>query len=183
MAASRFWILGWRSSPGLEIRENPQGSREPVKARGTLPFMAPEQLKGEPVDPRTDIYALGNILYQMATELSALQESLPTQLANEILTKLRLRPDASGPISRSGSKEIILKCLEKDPENRYQSVREIAVDLRRLPSAEISRPDIVRSPRRGWRAWRSRGDLTGGRCSRAFCLAPVDCQNRRPAPS
>jgi len=140
----------------IEIREESTGSSgEPVKARGTLPFMAPEQLKGEPVDPRTDIYALGNILYQMATGCLPFQESLPTALANEILTKLppppgRLRPDLSQRLE-----EIILKCLEKDPENRYQSVREIAVDLRRLPSAEISRPDIVRSPRRGWRAWRS----------------------------
>jgi len=140
----------------METREESTTSSEEVlKARGTLPFMAPEQLKGEPIDPRTDIYALGNILYQMATGRLPFQESLPTALANEILTKIppppgRLRPDLSQRLE-----EIILKCLEKDPENRYQSVKEIAVDLRRLPGAEISKPDIMRPPRRGWRTWRS----------------------------
>jgi eukaryotic-like serine/threonine-protein kinase len=106
------------------------------RAGGTLPYMAPEQLMGEPVDPRTDIYAAGNILYEMATKRRPFQEQLPTALVNDIVHNpppppSRFRPELSPRLD-----EIILKCLEKDPENRYQSSKELLVDLRRSASSE-----------------------------------------------
>ena len=107
---------------------------------GTLPYMAPEQLRGEPVDARTDIYAAGVVLYEMATGRRPFEHQLPTALAEEIQHKPapppgRLKTDLSVHLE-----EIILKCLEKEPERRYQSARELLVDLRRLasPTAEIS---------------------------------------------
>ena len=137
----------------VTTEEATTSSSDQIKARGTLPYMAPEQLKGERVDQRTDIYAFGDILYQMITGRLPFQESLPTALANDILTKSppppgRLRPDLSQRLE-----EIILKCLEKDPENRYQSAKEIAVDLRRLPGYETSRAEVVREERGGRRTW------------------------------
>lgn len=106
---------------------------------GTLPYMAPEQLQGAPVDPRTDIYAVGTVLYEMATGRLPFQEKLSTNLADAILHKPapppgRLKPDISPRLE-----QIILKCLEKEPENRYQSAKEMLMDLRRL-SAPISMP-------------------------------------------
>ncbi len=109
-------------------------------APGTLPYMAPEQLRGQPVDARTDIYALGCLLYEMAAGLRPFRAELATELSSDILNKtpvspLRLNPDVPAKLE-----DIILKCLEKDPENRYQSAKEIAVDLRRMaaPTAAIA---------------------------------------------
>ncbi|MCI0403104.1 MAG: serine/threonine protein kinase, partial [Acidobacteria bacterium] len=119
---------------------------------GTVPYMSPEQLRGEPVDARTDIYAAGCVLYEMATGRRPFQETLSTALTDAILHKPapppgRLQPDLSPDLER-----IILKCLEKDPENRYQSAKELLVDLRRL-AAPVTVPTTVQpsGPRR-WAA-------------------------------
>jgi len=99
---------------------------------GTLPYMAPEQLLGEPLDGRTDIYAFGVVLFEMTTGRRPFQQTLSTALSDAIIHKpppspAELRPDASPRLQ-----EIILKCMEKDPENRYQVAKDIGVDLRRL---------------------------------------------------
>jgi serine/threonine protein kinase/Tol biopolymer transport system component len=127
---------------------------------GTLPYMSPEQLAGEAVDARSDIYAMGNVLYEMATGRVPFQESSPTALVNEILHKQppmpgRLRPDLSPRLE-----ETILKCLEKDPENRYQSAKELLVDLRRSSPSE-SGPVIASTYRRRMRPIWRRATITG----------------------
>ncbi|MGA2261467.1 MAG: protein kinase [Acidobacteriota bacterium] len=101
---------------------------------GTLPYMAPEQLSGGAVDSRTDIYAFGNVIYEMATGRRPFPQSISAALISDILVK---SPPAPGSLRSDLSprlEEIILKCLEKDPENRYQSVKEILVDMRRSSS-------------------------------------------------
>jgi Tol biopolymer transport system component len=120
---------------------------------GTLPYMAPEQLTGEPPDVRTDIYAFGNVLYEMATGRLPFQETLPTALVNAILNKPPPPPGRLRPEISSRLEEIILKCLEKDPENRYQSAKELIVDLRRLTSSAPSLPIIERAGNRKWPIW------------------------------
>ncbi|HUM05533.1 MAG TPA: protein kinase [Terriglobales bacterium] len=99
---------------------------------GTLPYMAPEQLLGGQADPRTDIYCTGVVLYEMATGQRPHSEIEPAQLVGAILRKAPLPPTRLNAGISTRLEDIILKCLEKDPENRYQSVRELAVDLRRL---------------------------------------------------
>ncbi len=124
---------------------------------GTLPYMAPEQLRGEAVDARADIYSLGVVLYELATRRRPFQETLSTALTDAILHKPapppgRLRSGLSAELEH-----IILKCLEKDPENRYQSAKELCVDLRRL-SAPTSSGGAPRQPvsRRARRVARQR---------------------------
>ncbi|HSE97331.1 MAG TPA: protein kinase, partial [Blastocatellia bacterium] len=114
---------------------------------GTFPYMSPEQLQGEKLDGRSDIYSLGVALYEMATGQLPFQETLSIRLADAILHKLppppgRLRHDLSPRME-----EIILKCLEKEPGNRYQSCKELAVDLRRvmMPSTTTT---VQREPAR-----------------------------------
>jgi len=99
---------------------------------GTLPYMSPEQLRGEPPDARTDIYSAGAVLYEMATGRRPFEAKLSTALTNDIIhtppsSPRNLTPDLSPTLEY-----VILKCLEKEPENRYQSAKELAVDLRRL---------------------------------------------------
>ena len=104
---------------------------------GTLPYMAPEQLLGSKLDARTDIWATGCILYEMATGRRPFLGSGPA-LSDAILhqplpTLSKLNPKISAALEA-----VIQKCLDKDPEKRYLSAREIAVDLRRAASAPMS---------------------------------------------
>ena len=99
---------------------------------GTLAYMAPEQVLGGEIDGRTDIHAAGTVLYQMATGLPAFSASDRSELMNEVL---RSTPPAANAVNSKLSPElarIIGKCLERDPENRYQSAKELGIDLRRL---------------------------------------------------
>jgi serine/threonine protein kinase/tetratricopeptide (TPR) repeat protein len=120
---------------------------ETQAAVGTLPYMSPEQLRGKRVDARTDIYALGVVLYEMATGRRPFRERLSTQLVDDILHKSPPLPGRLNPGLSPKLEDIILKCLEKDPENRYQSVKEVRVDLRRLEESSKVAPALP-PPRR-----------------------------------
>lgn len=99
---------------------------------GTLPYMAPEQVLGGETDARTDIHAAGAVLYEMAAGKRAFPMGERSQLTSAIL---RSSPQPVGSLNPRLSPElarIIGKCLEKEPENRYQSAKELAIDLRRL---------------------------------------------------
>ncbi len=106
-------------------------TRGPV---GTLPYMAPEQILGREVDARTDIYALGMVLYEMAAGKRPFREDLATHLTDDILHQVPLRPGHFRPGVSNQLQEITLKCLEKNPGDRYQSARELAVDLEMVAS-------------------------------------------------
>jgi TolB-like protein/Tfp pilus assembly protein PilF len=110
---------------------------------GTLPYMAPEQLRGESVDGRTDIWSTGVLLYKMATGRSAFPEAESARLIASILTTAPARPCGVNRHLSSGLENIVLKCLEKDPEDRYQSAKELAVDLRRLLSPSTATHRIL----------------------------------------
>jgi serine/threonine protein kinase len=123
-------------------------TRAPAAA-GTLPYMAPEQLRGQPIDARTDLYALGVLLYELATGARPFQSDTAPGLADEILNATPPNPGRLQPRLSPELERIILKCLEKDREDRYQSAREIAIDLRRLtsPSSGVARTTTARPAR------------------------------------
>lgn len=105
-------------------------TRGPV---GTLPYMAPEQILGREVDARTDIYALGMVLYEMTVGKRPFREDLATHLTDDILHQVPPAPGHSGRLD-----EIIMKCLEKDPGSRYQSARQVAANLEALASGSTT---------------------------------------------
>jgi serine/threonine protein kinase/tetratricopeptide (TPR) repeat protein len=103
---------------------------------GTLPYMAPEQLRGEPPDLRSDIYALGVVLFEMATGQRPFQDKSLATLIHNILHRPAPAPRELSQQISLGLQNVILKGLEKDPEMRYQSAREMYVDLRRLSQGD-----------------------------------------------
>ncbi len=99
---------------------------------GTLPYMPPEQLRGEPADKRSDIYAAGVVLYEMATGRRPFRQELAPRLTDAILHEGPPAPSSVNRRVSAGLESIILKCLDKEPERRYQSAKELRVDLERL---------------------------------------------------
>jgi serine/threonine-protein kinase len=111
---------------------------------GTLPYMAPEQLRAEPVDARSDLYSFGVMLYEMATARRPFEEKVSTVLSDAILHQAPPSPRTVNRRLSAGLENVILKCLEKEPERRYQSAKEVRIDLERLgagiPVAAPARP-------------------------------------------
>src|SRR5271163_1357362 len=99
---------------------------------GTLPYMAPEQLRGEPSDARTDIWAVGVVLYEISAGKRPFPESNGPLLINSILNQDPVAPSSLNRKRAPGLETIILKALDKTPARRYQSARELGVDLERL---------------------------------------------------
>ncbi|HEY6264249.1 MAG TPA: protein kinase [Candidatus Acidoferrum sp.] len=117
---------------------------------GTLPYMSPEQLQGEPVDARGDIYTAGAVLYEMIAGRRAFSEDLPSRLIDSILHQLPVPPRALNPRISPELERVILKCLDKDPARRFQTAKELLVDLRRLDgnhSADTTPPSRANSAR------------------------------------
>src|SRR2546427_2953895 len=118
---------------------------------GTLPYMAPEQLRGGQVDARTDIWALGTVLYEMASGRRPFLENDPFRLGTAIIESAPPSPRRLNDRIAPELERIILKTLEKDPARRYSSVTALLSDLRQL--AEIdSRRTASGAKTYGWRA-------------------------------
>jgi len=113
---------------------------------GTLPYIPPEHLQGEKVGPRGDIYSAGAVLYEMATGRTPFQEKSGPLLMEAILNRPPAAPTAVNRQVSPALEAVILKAMDKDPDRRYQSARELRVDLERLSSTTI--PAIRKAPGR-----------------------------------
>jgi serine/threonine-protein kinase len=128
---------------------------EAMVVAGTLPYMAPEQLLGEAVDGRADLFALGAVLYEMATGQRAFPHTQGPRLIDAILHLMPPAPRAVNSKVSPALEAIILKCLEKDPNRRYQSARELFVDLERLrapTSTAVTESPVKARARKLWLA-------------------------------
>src|SRR6266436_4706918 len=96
---------------------------------GTPLYMSPEQVEGKPVDHRSDLYTFGLILYEMLTGVLPFSGDTTFQLMYQRVHQLPKRPELVIPELPPYLSRICLKCLEKEPANRYQSASEILVDL------------------------------------------------------
>jgi serine/threonine-protein kinase len=119
-------------------------------AAGTPYSMAPEQIRGESTDPRTDIWALGVLLYEMASGTRPFNGSTTPDLFSSILR------DAAAP-ARGAPPElqsVIARCLQKRPEDRYQDARDVAAGLEAIRSEAVPRRSAHRAAsRRPWLVW------------------------------
>ena len=99
---------------------------------GTPQYMAPEQFEGKEADARADIWAFGAVLYEMATGRKAFEGNNYTSLVGAILAK-DPPPMAVTPFTPSWLERLVRRCLAKDPDCRYQSMRDVLLDLEMPP--------------------------------------------------
>ena len=117
-----------------------------TQVTGTLPYMAPEQLRGEVTDARTDLWAAGAVLYELSTGRRPFPQSQAPVLIDAIFNRDPEFPGQLNPDLSPGLEMTIIKCLDKDPERRYQSARELRIDLERL-TLPVSQAITARMPR------------------------------------
>ena len=108
----------------------PDQSRESRSA--PLAYMSPEQVRGEALDARTDIFSFGAVLYEMATGAPPFKGESSGALFNEIINKAPASPVRLNPEVPDGLERVIRKCLEKDRDLRYQHASDLRADLKRL---------------------------------------------------
>ena len=105
---------------------------------GTPAYMSPEQVRGEKLDARTDLYSFGVVLYELATGKLPFQADAPHEMRDRILYEATTPPSTWNPNLPREIQDLILKALEKDREARYQTVTEMLKDLRSV-RARLSR--------------------------------------------
>ncbi|MCJ7485843.1 MAG: serine/threonine-protein kinase, partial [Candidatus Aminicenantes bacterium] len=111
---------------------------------GTLAYMAPEQLRGETADARSDIWSLGVVLYEMASGVRPFQGKTNYELSSSILhgSPPSLQERTGGRMI-AALRAVVERCLEKDPERRYQSSREVGAALEAVQGGAASRAWLV----------------------------------------
>ncbi len=115
---------------GLTSMPTQQGLTQEGTILGTFQYMAPEQLEGREADARTDIFAFGAVLYEMVTGRKAFAGSSQASLISSIMKEDPAPISAVQPMSPPALDRVVRTCLAKDPEDRWQSARDVGNELR-----------------------------------------------------
>jgi hypothetical protein len=124
---------------------------------GTFQYMAPEQLEGAEADSRSDIFSLGSVLYEMSTGQKAFAGKSQASLIASILDRQPAPLSSVQPLTPPAFEHVVMKCLEKDPDHRWQSAQDVSGQLRWI-GTESSRAGVpkavaVRRKSRARLAW------------------------------
>jgi eukaryotic-like serine/threonine-protein kinase len=124
---------------------------------GTFQYMSPEQLEGKELDGRSDIFSLGAVLYEMLTGKRAFEGKSRLSIASAILEKEPAPISSIKPVTPPALEHAIRRCLAKDPEERWQSARDLALELEWTAESGtqtgIPTPAGIQKKGRLWLAW------------------------------
>jgi eukaryotic-like serine/threonine-protein kinase len=161
---AKLWTQDGQPAGGAETR--------PGQVMGTAGYMSPEQVAGGTVDGRSDLFALGCVLYEMVSGRRAFQRPTAAETMAAIVT------EEPAPLAApAGLQRLVAHCLEKDAEARFQSARDLAFGLRGLldAGASVTTPVAGRRLARRWPAW-----LLAGAALLAAATAAARVSLRRP---
>src|ERR1700756_2576099 len=145
----------------MPTASGPEMLTQPGAAIGTLTYMSPEQVRGEPLDARTDLFSFGVVLYQMVTGVQPFRGETTGVIANAILDRPPVAPVRLNPDLPPKLEEVINKALEKDRKLRYQNASDIRTDLQRLKRdsdsgrAGVAASEVGLKPAWKFNRWRS----------------------------
>ena len=144
-----------------DVTQGPAVATNAGMVLGTFGYMAPEQVRGLPVDHRADMFAFGAVLYEMLTGQRAFKGETAADTMSAILTKDPPDLDTARSSISPGLDRIVRRCLEKSPELRFQSANDLAFALETLSSGSTSsastiplaEPKLARRASGGWIPW------------------------------
>ncbi len=148
-------LTGHGRRPAAEELTSAPTEPQPLTVRGTvmgtLPYMAPEQVEGKPADARTDLWALGAILYEMLTGERPFRDENPTSLVGAILERTPAPLMERQPLTPPSLERLVRRCLAKDPEDRWGTAHDVADELRWIAATDATSPGSTRrEPARRW---------------------------------
>jgi Tol biopolymer transport system component len=124
---------------------------------GTLPYMAPEQIQGLPADARTDLFALGTILHEMATGRRAFEATTQASLIGKILETEPPAVSSLAPFTPPALDHVVQGCLAKAPTDRWQAAHDVKMELQWIQAQgsgiETAAPTAVSLRRMSWIPW------------------------------
>jgi serine/threonine protein kinase len=179
---ARLLDFGLAKPVGAPIRSNTEVTvSAPITAHGTVvgtfPYMSPEQIEGREADARSDLFAFGAVLYEMATGTRAFSGGTPTSIAAAILEREPEPVSKHRPLAPPAFDGIVRGCLAKNPDDRWQSAHDVKLQLDAL------RRDSSNDGVRGGQPARSRTKWVAGMVAAAALVTAAALAGRYSAPA
>ena len=130
-------------TPAADVTRTSNLPTDPGTVLGTAGYLSPEQAQGKSVDQRSDIFSLGAVLYEMATGLRAFKGDSAIDSLHKVIHSEPAPIDTAAPDAPAELRWVLSKCLAKDPDERYQSTRDLVVDLKNVMRALDSSPRMT----------------------------------------
>ncbi len=151
---------------------------------GTFQYMSPEQIEGKELDGRSDIFSLGAVLYEMVTGNRAFQGKTQLIVASSILEREPESISAVKPITPPALERAVRRCLQKSPDERWQSAGDLAMELKWIAGSgsQVSAPAVVATRDPAWKKYgRRAGLLVCGALAMSLLHGVLGWRNSKPA--